>query len=119
MNPWLLHPKYLDQQGLVVLWRKVLPVQNLLSGKTSSYRHYPPAITHPRSLQRAWMYFRSYTHFIYKEKLNGKNIDNYNFDSLNEAVNASEKNSSSGRPRRLMKSLRAAFTITGAPQAYT
>ena len=41
MRPWLLHPEYLDQQGLVVLWRKVLPVQNLLSGKTSSYRHYP------------------------------------------------------------------------------
>ncbi len=31
-----------------------------------------------------------------------KDIDTYNFDSLNEAVNASEKNSSSGRPRRLI-----------------
>ncbi len=41
MRPWLLHPEYLDQQELVVLWRKVLPVQNLLSGKTSNYRHYP------------------------------------------------------------------------------
>ncbi len=48
-----------------------------------------------------------------------KDIATYNFDSLDEAVNASEKNSSSGRPRKLIKSLRAASTITGAPQAYT
>jgi hypothetical protein len=67
MNPWLLHPKYLDQQGLVVLWRKVLPVQNLLSGKTSSYRHYPPVITHPRSLQRAGC-ISDHTHTLYTKK---------------------------------------------------
>ena len=36
-----------------------------------------------------------------------------------EVVNASEKNSSSGRPRNRVKSLWAASTIAGVPQAYT
>ena len=41
MRLWSLHPKYLDPQGLVALWREALLAQAVLRGKTSGYRHHP------------------------------------------------------------------------------
>jgi hypothetical protein len=38
---WSLHPKYLDAQGLVALWREALLAQAVLCGKTKGYRHHP------------------------------------------------------------------------------
>ena len=36
-----LHPKYLDPQGLVALWREALLARAVLRGKTKGYRHHP------------------------------------------------------------------------------
>jgi hypothetical protein len=38
---WSLHPKYLDSQGLVALWREALLAQAVLRGETHGYRNHP------------------------------------------------------------------------------
>ncbi len=41
MRLWSLHPKYLDRQGLVALWRESLLAQAVLRGRTRGYRKHP------------------------------------------------------------------------------
>lgn len=41
MRLWSLHPKYLDRQGLVALWREALLAQAVLLGKTKGYKNHP------------------------------------------------------------------------------
>jgi len=41
MRLWTLHPKYLDPQGLVALWREALLARAVLRGQTEGYRHHP------------------------------------------------------------------------------
>jgi hypothetical protein len=38
---WTLHPKYLDPQGLVALWRETLLARAVLRGETKGYKHHP------------------------------------------------------------------------------
>ena len=41
MRLWSLHPRYLDSQGLVALWREALLARAVLQGRTQGYRHHP------------------------------------------------------------------------------
>ena len=41
MRLWSLHPKYLDSQGLVALWREALLAQAVLRGETKGYLNHP------------------------------------------------------------------------------
>jgi hypothetical protein len=41
MRLWTIHPKYLDAQGLVALWREGLLAQKVLRGRTRGYRAHP------------------------------------------------------------------------------
>lgn len=41
MRLWTIHPKYLDPQGLVALWREALLAKAVLQGKTKGYRNHP------------------------------------------------------------------------------
>jgi len=41
MRLWSLHPRYLDPQGLVALWREGLLAQAVLMGKTKGYTRHP------------------------------------------------------------------------------
>lgn len=41
MRLWSLHPKYLDAQGLVALWREGLLARAVLCGHTRRYKHHP------------------------------------------------------------------------------
>ena len=41
MRLWSLHPKYLDQKGLVALWREALLAKAVLEGKTKGYKKHP------------------------------------------------------------------------------
>ena len=41
MRLWTIHPKYLDSQGLVALWREALLARAVLRGETVGYRHHP------------------------------------------------------------------------------
>jgi hypothetical protein len=38
---WSLHPRYLDPQGLVALWREALLARAVIRGETRGYRHHP------------------------------------------------------------------------------
>jgi hypothetical protein len=38
---WTIHPKYLDPQGLVALWREALLARAVLRGQTRGYRNHP------------------------------------------------------------------------------
>lgn len=60
MRIWTLHPKYLDPQGLVALWREALLARAVLRGETQGYRHHPQLIrfkSHaaPRSAVNAYL----------------------------------------------------------------
>jgi hypothetical protein len=41
MRLWSIHPRYLDAQGLVALWREALLAQAVLRGRTRGYQHHP------------------------------------------------------------------------------
>ena len=41
MRLWSLHPRYLDPQGLVALWRETLLARAVLNGNTHGYRNHP------------------------------------------------------------------------------
>jgi hypothetical protein len=41
MRLWSIHPCYLDQKGLVALWREALLAQKVLQGQTKGYRFHP------------------------------------------------------------------------------
>ncbi|HXG60344.1 MAG TPA: pyrimidine dimer DNA glycosylase/endonuclease V [Planctomycetota bacterium] len=41
MRLWSLHPRYLDPQGLVALWREGLLAQAVLQGRTRGYTRHP------------------------------------------------------------------------------
>ena len=62
MRIWTLHPKYLDPQGLVALWRETLLARAVLRGETRGYRHHPQLLrfrSHPapRSAINAYLRF--------------------------------------------------------------
>ena len=44
MRLWTLHPKYLDSQGLVALWREALLARAVLQGKTRGYQQHPQLV---------------------------------------------------------------------------
>ncbi len=41
MRLWSVHPKYLDRQGLLALWREALLAQAVLRGRTRGYTRHP------------------------------------------------------------------------------
>ena len=41
MRLWSLHPRYLDPQGIVALWRETLLAQAVLREQTRGYRNHP------------------------------------------------------------------------------
>jgi len=41
MRLWSIHPKHLDANGLVALWREGLLAQNVLLGNTRGYKNHP------------------------------------------------------------------------------
>ena len=41
MRLWSLHPKYLDRQGLLAVWREALLAQKVLQSRTAGYRNHP------------------------------------------------------------------------------
>ena len=60
MRLWTIHPKYLDPQGLVALWREALLARAVLRGETVGYRHHPQlerfrAHSAPRSAINAYL----------------------------------------------------------------
>jgi hypothetical protein len=62
MRLWSLHPKYLDPQGLVALWRETLLAQAVLRGETRGYRSHPQLDRfkhHPAPLSAISLYLKA------------------------------------------------------------
>ena len=61
MRLWSLHPRYMDRQGLLALWRESLLAKAVLRGETTGYRHHPQllrfqATGSPRSAINAYLH---------------------------------------------------------------
>ena len=62
MRLWTLHPKYLDAQGLVALWREGLLARAVLKRQTKGFRHHPQLArfrAHPSPLSAMNAYLRT------------------------------------------------------------
>lgn len=44
MRLWTIHPRYLDVQGLVALWREGLLAQKVIAGETRGYTRHPQLV---------------------------------------------------------------------------
>jgi hypothetical protein len=66
MRLWTLHPKYLDPQGLVALWREALLARAVLLGRTRGYRSHPQ-LARFRSAGRPVAALNGYLHAILME----------------------------------------------------
>jgi hypothetical protein len=68
MRLWSIHPKYLDAQGLIALWREALLAQRVLSGRTKGYKNHPQLHRfkkHPQPLSAIGFYLLG----VYKEAI--------------------------------------------------
>jgi hypothetical protein len=68
MRLWSLHPRYLDPQGLVALWREGLLAQKVLRGLTKGYKHHPQ-LERFRSSQDPVGSIGGYLSEVYREAL--------------------------------------------------
>lgn len=75
MRLWTLHPKYLDRQGLVSLWRETLLAREVLRGRTQGYRHHPQ-LARFRSHRTPLSAVNAYLAVVYGEAL----ARGYSFD---------------------------------------
>lgn len=76
MRIWSLHPRYLDPQGLVALWRETLLAQAVLHGATKGYTQHPQLQrfkAHPQPLDA----IASYLHAVQAEAT----LRGYRFDA--------------------------------------
>ena len=75
MRLWSLHPRYLDPQGLVALWREALLARAVLRGQTRGYRNHPQ-LERFRAQPSALAAISSYLHVVHAEAL----MRGYSFD---------------------------------------
>ena len=66
MRLWTLHPKYLDSQGLVALWREALLARAVLRGETRGYQHHPQ-LERFRSHPASQLAIDAYLSAVYEE----------------------------------------------------
>jgi len=75
MRLWSIHPKYLDSQGLLGLWRESLLAQKVLLGQTVGYKNHPQLIRF-KNTKDPILYIGTYLYYVYVE---GESRG-YNFD---------------------------------------
>jgi hypothetical protein len=63
---WSIHPKYLDTQGLLALWREGLLAQKCLLGLTKGYLNHPQLIRFKRTTNPP-LYIGTYLYYVYLE----------------------------------------------------
>lgn len=94
MRLWTLHPKYLDRQGLIAVWREGLLAQAVLHGNTKGYKNHPQLgrfKKHADPLQA----IASYLDEIHKEAISR----GYNFEAskIRSAGNSQKIQTTSGQ----------------------
>jgi len=75
MRLWSINPKYLDNKGLVAVWREGLLAKKVLQGKTKGYKNHPQ-LTRFREYTNPLEAINSYLFFVFVESKNrGHNFD--------------------------------------------
>lgn len=69
MRIWTIHPRYLDRQGLLAVWRESLLAQAVLLGKTRGYTRHPQ-LARFRSQRSPVASIATYLEMVYKEAVN-------------------------------------------------
>lgn len=75
MRIWSLHPKYLDQKGLIALWRETLLAQKVLQNQTKGYRNHPQLLRFKQT-KNPLQAISNYLHIVWQESQNR----NYKFN---------------------------------------
>lgn len=88
MRIWSIHPKYLDNIGLIACWRETLLAKHVLLNLTKGYKNHPQLLRFKNS-SSAIDYINFYLNELYIEAKNR----NYNFDKskIGEFKNNLEK----------------------------
>jgi hypothetical protein len=68
MRLWSLHPRCLDRQGLLGVWREGLLAQKVLAGETTGYRAHPQLARFRRSVN-PFAAIGCYLRYIHAESL--------------------------------------------------
>lgn len=68
MRIWSIHPKYLDDKGLVALWRETLLAKNVLEEKTKGYKNHPQLLRFKNS-DNPLQSINQYLTAVYQESL--------------------------------------------------
>lgn len=79
MRLWSLHPKYLDCQGLLALWRESLLAKKVLKGKTKGYKKHPQ-LQRFKDSKNPIASINTYLFYIYKESQ--RRCYNFNKDKI-------------------------------------
>lgn len=75
MRLWSIHPKFLDRQGLLGLWREGLLALKVLEGKTKGYKNHPQLERFKQTPDPAG-YIAEYLEYVMVEG----HLRGYNFD---------------------------------------
>ncbi len=79
MRLWTVHPRYLDRQGIVALWREGLLAQAVLLGRTKGYTHHPQ-LDRFRAQRSPVAAIATYLEFVFKES--GQRGYSFDFDRI-------------------------------------
>lgn len=86
MRLWSIHPKYLDNKGLVAVWRESLLAKKVLEGKTKGYKNHPQ-LKRFKDSNSPILLINQYLLFIFNESQNR----GYKFDKTKINILASLK----------------------------
>lgn len=75
MRLWTVHPKYLDQKGLVAVWREALLAQKVLKNETNGYRNHSQ-LTRFKETDSPLKFISKYLLIIHEESV----VRKYKFD---------------------------------------
>ncbi len=86
MRIWSIHPEYLDNKGLVALWRETLLAKNVLEDKTKGYKNHPQLIRFKNS-DNPLRSINEYLAAVYKESIKrGYHFNKEKFNIYHEQV---------------------------------
>ena len=109
MRIWSIHPKYLDQKGLIACWRETLLAKHVLEGKTKGYKNHPQLIrfknsTNPlasinfylsevyeEALRRNYNYSKEKIDFSYLNNKNNNDKNNSSISNLSQSITVTSK----------------------------
>lgn len=85
MRLWTVHPKYLDQKGLVAVWREALLAQKVLKNETKGYRNHSQLIRF-KETKDPLKFISKYLLIIHEESI----IRKYRFDKSKIVSNGND-----------------------------